>query len=384
MKLVRFGVTRAAVSLILVLMLSLGTAFAYADDQAPAEGAGQSTELVQEQPSQNGDQTGGDDQTENGDQTGGDDQTENGDQTGGDEQTQTEAPAPAPKPVSRIIKKGKYYYYKQANGKIRKKAGFVTDLGKRYYIKKGGKIVTGKTFKVKKKTYRAYRNGVIATGIYKWGGKYYYSDSLGRWIKKEKIVSWKGNKYYLNKKGVVVRNTAFGYNNVPYKADSKGRLKKLEIPDGGGNKVVAVAKKQVGIKTGKKYWRWYFKSRFRNSDATPWCGTFVAWCYHKAGLYKKISGVRRYGNLGYVPSYSRYAKAKGKWVKKSEAKPGDIIVFGKNRHVGIVEGVVDGCIITIEGNTQINQTVRWGRNGFVARRAFKIKDKDIKGIIHPY
>ena len=359
-------IRRTVIALILMLMLSFGTAFAYADDQTQTEVTEPGTEQIQEEPSQGGDDPQG------------------GDQAGSDDQTQTEEPAPAPKPVSRIIKKGKYYYYKQANGKIRKKAGFVTDLGKRYYIKKGGKIVTGKTFKVKKKQYRAYRSGVIATGIYKWGGKYYYSDSLGRWIKKEKIVSWNGNNYYLTKKGVVARNTAFGYNNVPYRADSMGRLTKLAIPDGGGNAVVAVAKKQVGIKTGKKYWKWYFKSRFRNSDATPWCGTFVAWCYHEAGLYGKVSGVRKYGNLGYVPSYSRYAKAKGKWVKKSAAQPGDIIVFGKNRHVGIVEGVVDDCIITIEGNTRINQTVLWGRNGFVARRAFKINDKDIKGIIHPY
>lgn len=353
-------VRRTAISLILIIMLSFGTAFAYADDQAPAEGTGQNAEQTQEQTPQSGDQT------------------------ASSEKTQTVAPAPAPKPVSRIIKKGKYYYYKQTNGKIRKKAGFVTDLGNRYYIKKGGKIVTGKTFKVKKKKYRAYKNGVIATGIYKWGGKYYYSDSLGQWIKKEKIVSWNGNRYYLSKKGVVATNTAFGYNNVPYKADANGVLTELAIPDGGGSTVVAVAKQQVGIKTGKKFWKWYFKTKFKNSDATPWCATFAAWCYDQAGLYDKISGVRRYGNLGYVPSYSKYANVYGKWVKTEAAQPGDLIIFARSSHIGIVEGVVDGCIITIEGNTRINQTLLWGKNGFVARRAFLINDKNIKGIIHPY
>lgn len=369
-------VRRTAISLILMIMLTFGTAFAYADDQAPTEATERIQEQVQEQPPQSSNSPQNSDSPQNSEKAGSGNQTQT--------QTQTVAPAPKPKPVSRIIKKGKYYYYKESNGKIRKKAGFVTDLGKRYYIKKGGKIVTGKTFKVKKKQYRAYGSGVIATGIYKWGGKYYYSDSYGQWIKKEKIVSWKGNKYYLDKKGVVARNTAFGYNNVPYKADAKGRLTTLTIPDGGGNAVVAVAKKQVGIKTGKKYWKWYFKTRFRNSDVTPWCGTFVAWCYHQAGLYNKVSGVRRYGNLGYVPSYARYANTKGKWVKKSAAQPGDIVIFARNMHVGIVEGVVDGCIITIEGNTSINQTLLWGRNGFVARRAFTMNDKKIKGIIHPY
>ena len=353
-------VRRTALSLVLILMLSFGTVFAYADDPDPAEGTGQNTEQTQEQPSQNNDQE------------------------GSGEQSQIVAPAPEPQPVSRIIKKGKYYYYKEDNGKIRKKAGFVTDLGNRYYIKKGGKIITGKTFKVKKKQYRAYSNGVIATGIYYWGGKYYYSDSLGRWIKKEKIVYWNGNSYYLNRKGVVARNTAFGYNNVPYKADADGCLTELAIPDGGGNAVVAVAKSQVGIKTGKKYWKWYFKTKFRNSDATPWCAAFAAWCYNQAGLYENIAGVRGYGNLGYVPSYSKYANINGKWVNTSAAQPGDLIIFARSKHIGIVEGVVDGCIITIEGNTVINQTLLWGKKGFVARRAFTIDDKAIKGIIHPY
>ena len=113
-------IRRTAISLILVIMLSFGTAFAYADDQTPAEGMGQNTEQTQEQPSQSGDQ-----------------------EVSG-EQPQTVVPAPAPMPVSRIIKKGKYYYYKQSNGKIRKKAGFVTDLGNRYYVKKAERSLPAK------------------------------------------------------------------------------------------------------------------------------------------------------------------------------------------------------------------------------------------------
>ena len=57
-----------------------------------------------------------------------------------------QTPAPVPAATSQIIKKGKYYYYKYSNGKIRKKAGFVTVNGKKYYVKKGGKIRTSKTF----------------------------------------------------------------------------------------------------------------------------------------------------------------------------------------------------------------------------------------------
>ncbi len=46
------------------------------------------------------------------------------------------APAPKPKRVARIIKKGKYYYYRNRNGVIRRKAGFVTVDDKLYCIRK--------------------------------------------------------------------------------------------------------------------------------------------------------------------------------------------------------------------------------------------------------
>ncbi len=284
-------------------------------------------------------------------------------------------------PVSHIIKKGKNYYYKKSNGKIRKKKGFVTDLGNLYYVKKGGKIVRNKTFKIKKKTYRAYKNGVIATGVYQWKGKYYYANSSGKLIKKEKVVYWNGNAYFINKKGIVQMNTAVSYKNVPYRAGADGVLTPLAIPDGGGNPVVAIAKNQVGIMTGKTYWRWYFGTKFRDTDRTPWCGAFVAWCYNAAGQYDKVTSVHRFGSLGYVPSYSRYANNYGKWVARTAAMPGDIIVFGKNRHVGLVEGISGDCIITIEGNAGPTAAIGCGKPGAVVRKAYLISSSDIKGII---
>lgn len=295
----------------------------------------------------------------------------------------TETAVQTPVQVSNIIKKGKYYYYRKADGSIRKKAGFVTDLGNLYYVRKGGKIQTGKTFKVGKNKYHAYKNGVIAVGVCKWDGKWYFSDANGRWIKKESIVAWNGNLYYLDKNGVVAMDRAVSFNNQPYLADVTGALKPLEIPDGGGNPVVFVAKQQVGVMTGKTYWKWYFHTKFIDTDRTPWCGTFVAWCYAQAGQYDLISVAKNYGNLGYVPSYSKYANRHNKWINPAAAKPGDIVVFGKNRHVGLVEGITDGCLITIEGNAGPTAAFGCGKAGAVCRRAYKLSDRDIKGVIHP-
>ena len=294
-----------------------------------------------------------------------------------------EEPAPAPKPVSRIIKKGKYYYYKNPSGKIRKKAGFVTDLGNKYYVRKGGKIRTSKSFKVKKKYYRANKYGVILTGVYKWKGKLNYSDSAGCWKKTAGFVYWNGYSYYVQKGGTIIVNDAFGANNIPYDADSLGHVTRLDIPDGDGSPVIGVAKSQVGIMTGKKYWVWYYKTKFRDTDRTPWCGAFVAWCYNQAGLYDKISVAKKWGPLGWVPTYSWYGNKYNKWVNKNDAQGGDIIIFGRNMHVGLVEGSYGDYIITIEGNAGPTAAVGSKKPGAVIRKAYRKNSSKIKGVIRP-
>ena len=294
-----------------------------------------------------------------------------------------QTPAPVTAAKASIIKKGKYYYYRDSSGKIRKKAGFVTVDGKKYYIKKGGKIRTSKTFKIKKKYYRANKYGVIKTGVYKWKGYLYYSSSSGVLRKKAGFVTWNGNRYYVKKGGKIAVDEGFSVNNIPYGADKSGYASVLPIPGGDGSPVVDVAKAQVGIMTGKTYWVWYYKTRFRDTDRTPWCGAFVAWCYNAAGLYDKITIAKKFGPLGYVPSYSRYADKYGKWINKASAKGGDIIIFGRNRHVGLVEGVVGDYIITIEGNAGPTAAIGCGKPGAVVRNAYRIDSPKIKGVIRP-
>ncbi len=286
---------------------------------------------------------------------------------------------------SNIIKKGKYYYYKDPKtGKIRKEKGFVRDNGKLYYIgSRKGRIVTDKAFKVKKKYYHARKDGRIATGVYKWHKKLYYSNpKTGRWIKKECIVTWKDKKYYIQKGGVIRTDDVFVYEQMPYKADDDGKLELLKVPDT-DNPVIEVARKQVGIMTGKKYWKWYFHTKFVNTDVTPWCGAFVAWCFNRAGEYDRVTQIKNYGNLGYVPSYSSYADKKGKWVKVKKAKAGDILIYRGSIHVGLVEGVVDGQIVSIEGNAGPTAYIR-GMPGAVVRRVCPVNSWKIKGVIRVF
>ena len=304
--------------------------------------------------------------------------------SGAQTQTQTQQANVAP---SRIIKKGKHLYYKQKNGKIRKKKGFFTYAGNRYYSRKGGKLIKSKTFKVGKHRYRAYKDGRIATGIYRWGGKLYYSDSKGRWVKikshrHQKGVKWRGNWYFLQTNSQVATNRPVVINNLPYYANSDGVCSSLDLGET-SSEVVKVARLQIGKHKKaqvKSFWTWFFGTKFVDTDVTPWCGTFVGWCYKKAGLYDRIKAV---GNVGYVPRYTSFAKRRGKWVNKARALPGDVIVFGRDRHVGIVETVYNGYIYTIEGNSGPTAAIGTRKPGAVTRRVYKISDKDIKGVIHP-
>ena len=296
---------------------------------------------------------------------------------------ETPAVQPEPEPTGSVFKKGKYYYYKDVKGKVRKKAGFVTVGDRLYYVRKGGKIKTNAIFKVKKKYYCADKYGVIKTGVYKWKGNLYYSGTSGVMRRTAGFVTWNDSRYYVQKGGIIYADQGFSVKNIPYAADKNGCAEQLDIPDGGGDPVVEIAKAQVGIMTGKKYWVWYYKTRFIDTDRTPWCGAFVAWCYKEAGLYKKISVAKKFGPLGYVPSYSRYADKHKKWVKKSDARSGDIIVFGRNRHVGLVEGVTGDYIITIEGNAGPTAAIGCKKPGAVVRNAYRIDSAKIKGVIRP-
>ena len=201
--------------------------------------------------------------------------------------------------------------------------------------------------------------------------------------KTEGFMTLDDYSYFVQKSGRIVVNAGFSYKNIPYGADADGHTEMLEIPDGDGSSVVRIAKAQVGIMTGRKYWVWYYKTKFIDTDRTPWCGAFVAWCYKEAGLYKKITVAKKFGPLGYVPSYSRYANKYKKWVNRKDARGGDIIVFGRNRHVGLVEGISGDYIITIEGNAGPTAAIGCKKPGAVVRNAYRINSSAIKGVIRP-
>lgn len=114
-----------------------------------------------------------------------------------------------------------------------------------------------------------------------------------------------------------------------------------------GNPAVAeIALSQVGNVGGEIYWRWYgFNSR------VEWCACFVSWCYAQTGATEpKFSGCTS-GGMGWFQSH-------GQWADRNytDIAPGDAIFFdwdgsGDADHVGIVVGVENGTVYTVEGNS---------------------------------
>ena len=114
----------------------------------------------------------------------------------------------------------------------------------------------------------------------------------------------------------------------------------------GGEEVAAIALSQVGQVGGYPYWSWYgFSSR------VEWCACFVSWCYAQVGLSEpRFSGCTS-GGMAWFQSH-------GQWGDRNYADiaPGDAIFFdwdgsGNADHVGIVVGVDETRVYTVEGNS---------------------------------
>ena len=89
-----------------------------------------------------------------------------------------------------------------------------------------------------------------------------------------------------------------------------------------------------------KYGKWY------GLNPAPWCGIFLAWCAHAAGMDWKGYAA------AYVPDVTAIYKSKGKYHARGTYTPrrGDVIIFGDEEHVGMVQGCSGGYVSTIEGN----------------------------------
>lgn len=94
--------------------------------------------------------------------------------------------------------------------------------------------------------------------------------------------------------------------------------------------VIAIAKDQIGDK-------WAFAATGPNQFD---CSGFVTYVYREAGLLDRIGGKRR-TVAGFYKWFNSQVPDR---ANKENALPGDLIVWGKNKHLGIYLG--DGMAIS--------------------------------------
>ena len=149
------------------------------------------------------------------------------------------------------------------------------------------------------------------------------------------------------------------------------------------SKVLAVAAGEIGYSRwsdkarGTKYARetqpvFWPRDTWLLANGISYCDIFVTWVFWKALGKAFVTG----GGLPAGASYNTdYRASKGGRVPKSQARPGDVLVFDWNwataatNHVGILEKVLpSGNYQTIEGNTSTGSSGSQSNGGRVARR----------------
>ncbi len=104
-----------------------------------------------------------------------------------------------------------------------------------------------------------------------------------------------------------------------------------------------------------KYGKWM------SLDGQPWCMSFVQWCFAQAGTPLPY----RTGSCSALLDWFRKHRPEAVFV--SGPQPGDVAIFTFG-HTGIVEKVLPGAVLCIEGNTSPGVAGSQNNGGGVYRR----------------
>lgn len=145
------------------------------------------------------------------------------------------------------------------------------------------------------------------------------------------------------------------------------------------DKFINIARDQLG-NSFLRYCQWY-------GVEDEWCAIFVSWCEERSGL-----GERAFihdAGAGSIPRISCPAGL-GKFVVGTKGiQPGDLILFRyggsytdkyHSDHIGIVTGVSNDQIYTVEGNTC--GSAYWSTR--VSSKVYSENASTIHGYYHPY
>lgn len=114
-------------------------------------------------------------------------------------------------------------------------------------------------------------------------------------------------------------------------------------------------------------------------NGVPWCAIFISYCLAQNDIHLPIQTDQ---GFHYCPAAVTYFKRTERWCTLPQ--PGDIVFFCWDatevaRHVGLVEAIEGGQIITIEGNTSPHDNCN---GGAVMRRSRNFDE--VLGFACPY
>lgn len=144
--------------------------------------------------------------------------------------------------------------------------------------------------------------------------------------------------------------------------------------------VLAVARSQIGTVQARDGSNPY--GRAYGMDRVAWCQQFVHWCFAQAGGSGLI-----HPKTAYTPTAADHFRRLGRFDRVPRV--GDCVFFdwpndGVDRisHVGLVEAVEDGALVTIEGNTTSGNAGDQRMGGGVWRRR-RAMNASVIGFGHP-
>ncbi|MFD0364809.1 CHAP domain-containing protein [Nocardia sp. GCM10030253] len=175
------------------------------------------------------------------------------------------------------------------------------------------------------------------------------------------------------------RSTPAGPNFSPYASSSSGGPTRISrtpwnhsngdyVPDApvdGAGKAIKAAwgelKRGVSETNGNNV----VDAPYNINDA--WCASFADWAWRQGNIEVP------WPNKNYVPSIWDYASGRGWTDPISTARPGDLIVWGDQGHIGLVVAVNGNNITTIEGNSSDR----------VQENNYDLSKGGFMGVIHP-
>ena len=139
----------------------------------------------------------------------------------------------------------------------------------------------------------------------------------------------------------------------------------MTYSDGSAARVIEIALGEIGYVEEPENITKYGKHT--GADGLPWCGSFINWCFHRAGV--KLPSM--------VSTAAGAARMKdvGRWHLEPEV--GDLAFFDfphdgidKISHIGLVVAVKNKSVLTVEGNTSGTGDQRNGGSVMLKDRQF--------------